>query len=194
MLSVEDWVVSRDERVLFGPVSFSLTKGELLHIKGENGAGKSSLLKSLLGFIAPEKGNIKYDSQALPDSIGFIGHRLGLTPTLSVSENLEYLAFNAPQNMTANEAITCVDLQPESETFISALSEGQKKRAALARFFYLKKALWVLDEPFSALDVAHQESFSLALASYLKEGGMVILTSHLPFEVQGIKVKEISLT
>lgn len=191
MLSVEGLVIQRNEIPLSGPLSFSLSEGDIIHLKGPNGAGKTTLMKTLLGLVSYSKGEINWDRGLSPDEIGYVGHKLALTPELTVKENLCYLQFGENGIGDIDKAIDNVGLSHLSDAFVASLSEGQKKRAALARFYYLKKTLWILDEPLSALDVAHQDLFLKMLEAYLARGGMVILSSHQAIALNQVKVNEV---
>lgn len=191
MLSVEGLVIERNEIPLSGPLSFSLSEGDIIHLKGPNGAGKTTLMKTLLGLVSYSKGEINWDRGLSPDEIGYVGHKLALTPELTVKENLCYLQFGENGIGDIDKAIDNVGLSHLSDAFVASLSEGQKKRAALARFYYLKKTLWILDEPLSALDVAHQALFLKMLEAYLARGGMVILSSHQAIALNQVNVNEV---
>ena len=193
MLSVTDLVIERGEDPICGPLTFSLQSGEIIHIKGPNGAGKTTLMKTLLGLLPHHQGQIDYGDDLSHSNIGYIGHKLGLTPELTVKENLTYLSFGEWPIGDIDKAIDKVGLRLELDSFVSNLSEGQKKRAALARFYYMKKKLWFLDEPLSALDVKYQTLFLDILERYLSQGGMVILSSHQSFALNNITVQALSL-
>lgn len=194
MLSVTDLIIQREEERVCGPLSFSVSKGEILHIKGPNGSGKTTLLKTLLGLNSDHQGEIQYHETLLSHNIGYIGHKLALTPALTVAENLSYLCFGEKPVIEIDDVLDRVGLSLEADSLIVNLSEGQKKRAALARFFCLRKAMWLLDEPFTALDVVQQSRFHDALSDYLTEGGMVILSSHQPFVLENKPVKEVEIS
>lgn len=193
MLSVTDLLIERDEIPVCGPLSFSLLSGDLIHIKGSNGAGKTTLMKTLLGLLTPAEGKITYADALSHAHIGYIGHKLGLTPELTVKENLAYLSFGDTGIGDIDKAIEKVGLGKEADSFVSTLSEGQKKRTALARFYYMEKKLWLFDEPLTALDAKHQELFLETLEAYLLQGGMVILSSHQTFALNHTQVQEVCL-
>lgn len=197
MLSVDGLLVEIQDNTLFGPIDFSLGPGELLHIKGKNGAGKTSLLKTMLGLMDKSAGKVLFEGKTFEHAqsdIGYIGHKLALTPQLTVKENVSLLTTNQAIAMPIEKAIDKVGLRLYMDTSIENLSEGQKKRASLVRFFYLKKKLWLIDEPFSALDKEQQDVFRQALTAYVNKGGMVILSSHLPLSLMDITARELALS
>ena len=178
----------RNGRRLFKDVSFGLGAGDMLRITGPNGSGKSSLLRLLCGLAQPDEGYIELFGQALVRHSGalasrllWIGHAPGVKALLTVQENLSWLAaLHGHGTIDAIEgAIVALGLRGFEDTRCHALSAGQQRRVALARL-YLPGApmLWLLDEPFTALDKAGTAQLEAHLAMHCERGGTVVLTTH----------------
>jgi heme exporter protein A len=193
---------SRGDRVLFHHLSFTLTAGELLHITGRNGSGKTTLLRTICTLTRPLEGQIKLrgvDVHALGDDyrsqIAYVGHLNGIQGELTPFENLRISADAEGTDEPLRIETTLVRLQLDAYRYFPAkvLSQGQKRRLALARLLLLNRPLWVLDEPFSALDVESVTIMGGLLADHLRRGGMVLLTSHHEHNIEGSKCRELSL-
>jgi heme exporter protein A len=178
----------RNQRRLFNDVSFGLAAGDMLRIIGPNGSGKSSLLRLLCGLAQPAEGRVELFGQALAQQRGalasrllWIGHAPGVKALLTVEENLSWLgALHGRDAIAAVErAIVAVGLRGFEDTRCHALSAGQQRRVALARL-YLPSApmLWLLDEPFTALDRSGTAQLEAHLAMHCERGGAVVLTTH----------------
>ena len=178
----------RDQRRLFKGVSFRLRAGDMLRIRGPNGSGKSSLLRLLCGLARPADGHVELFGEALARQHGtlasrllWIGHAPGVKALLTAEENLSWLeAMHAcGATVAIEEALVAVGLRGFEDTRCHALSAGQQRRVALARL-YLPGApmLWLLDEPFTALDTAGTAQLEAHLAMHCERGGTVVLTTH----------------
>jgi heme ABC exporter, ATP-binding protein CcmA len=184
LLSVERLEIERDDRVLFSPITFDLLKGEIIKITGENGAGKSSILRAILGFLSISDGSIRYlggHSKAsyaeFLKEVLYIGHTTGVKDSLTVRENLTLL--NGPlRDDQLIKVVNRLQLQDCLEQLCRQLSAGQKKRVALASLWLTTSSIWVLDEPIASLDSSGQSIVEGALLDHLKEGGAVIMTTH----------------
>lgn len=178
----------RGDRPLFRPLSFSLASGELLHIRGHNGRGKTTLLRSLCGLSLPANGEIRWQGQAIRaldedygQYLAYIGHLNALQAELSAWENLRAstcLHLCTTTTSAIGEALAYVGLEAVSALSTKALSQGQKRRLALARLLLLAKPLWILDEPFTSLDVQSIRIIANLLTRHLTQGGMVVMASH----------------
>lgn len=183
----------RNKRQLFAPISFELTSGEILIIEGANGAGKSSLLRLLSGIATPASGDIHWQGHSIYHSLyhyvselNYLGHQNGLKPGLTVNENLVLAQqLNLPESLqkeslllTLTTKLAQFKLTPYRNTLIQHLSAGQKRRLALLKCFWLKKPLWILDEPLSSLDKETQSIFLTELKNHLEKGGIAIISSH----------------
>lgn len=188
MLSVQNLACVRGDRLLFKSVGFELNAGGLLYVLGENGSGKTSLLRLLCGFLRPEEGavfwreeNIKQDPEAYLSDLLYIGHLNGLKDDLTALENLlmsTRLAGYESDAERALAALAAIGLDRCANLPVRVLSQGQKRRVALARLWLTDTLLWVLDEPFSALDAASVDVLALRLSQHMLNGGMTIITTH----------------
>ncbi len=175
----------RDERVLFSELSFTLSSGQVLLIEGANGAGKTSLLRILTGFRKPDTGDLFWNDDAIDDDTqefyqdtAYIGHHNGLKDTLTAEENLHYAQALACTALTIDNALEQVGLDGYQQTLVRFMSAGQRRRLALARLLCTRKALWILDEPFTSLDRASIKLFEKFIETHVSQGGLVIMTSH----------------
>ncbi len=181
-LLISDISAYRGERCLFEHLSLRLEAGEILQVLGPNGAGKSTLLKILVGLRSPDKGSVSWNSQTLytvleeyQSDLSYLGHRLGLKHSLSVLENLTLSAAD-PHEIPA--IINRMGLKASQSLPIAALSRGQQQRTALARVLLARKKLWILDEPFAALDQAGFDLMQALIEQRRVSGGTIILSSH----------------
>jgi heme exporter protein A len=178
----------RDQRRLFKELSFRLWAGDMLRIRGANGSGKSSLLRLLCGLAQPTAGHVELFGQALARQRGalasrllWIGHAAGVKALLTVEENLAWLGDLHPHGASPmiGHALAAVGLRGFEDTPCHALSAGQQRRIALARLYLPgTPALWMLDEPFTALDTAGTAQLEAHLAMHCMRGGTVVLTTH----------------
>lgn len=189
MLEVSNLACTRGERTLFSGVSFTLEALGLLHVAGANGSGKTSLLRLLCGLGAPDTGEVRWRGEtirALREAywreVVYMGHANALKDDLSAKENLLVacmLAGRPATGQAVSDALKAFGLAACEHLPVRALSQGQKRRSALARLALSRPApLWILDEPFAALDrdaVRHLEQLILA---YVEGGGSVIFTTH----------------
>lgn len=189
MLRVRDLECSRGGKVLFSNLSFELRAGQLLRISGSNGAGKSSLIRMLCGLLTPSAGTIEWNDAFIhTDRDGFhaqliyLGHTPALKGDLSAEENIVaagILSGDLITNKMARTGLAASGLSHLAERLVRTFSQGQKQRVALARLQLAKnKPLWLLDEPFNALDQAANESLQLLIREHLANGGIVALSSH----------------
>ncbi len=188
MLATTDLICSRGERRLFASVSFALDSGDWLHVQGENGAGKTTLLRTLVGLSPPDAGSIRWrgtDTRECADpfrrAFVYLGHASALKDELTPLENLRLaLAVDGLGAEEADllEALRRIGLQGREDLPCRALSAGQKRRVLLARLLLRTADLWVLDEPFSALDASGIELLGTMIASHLERGGIAVMTSH----------------
>jgi heme exporter protein A len=195
MFCVSNLSCSRGDRRLFSGVSFSLQLGQWLHLEGNNGVGKTSLLRLVCGLSALEEGEIHWqdqavgkDPQAFRADLAYLGHQLALKDDLSPLENLRIDAAIAGRQLTlpnAMQALAQMGLRGRENLPVRVLSQGQKRRTALARLVVSSAKLWVLDEPFVALDTAAQNALSQVLNGHLAKQGMVLLTSHQAVSLGG---------
>jgi heme exporter protein A len=193
----------RGGRKLFQSLSFSLEAGELLEVSGPNGSGKTSLLRMLCGLLAPSDGEILWQGtniQTLKEEylsrLAYLGHANGVKAELSASENLRIssgLAGVSPDAEKIGAALERMGLEEREAFAAKTLSQGQQRRLALARLLVSGKALWVLDEPLTALDKRAVHLVESVIAEHLEGGGMAVLTTHQPLDVGAGKSARIHL-
>ena len=204
MLRVVALACVRGEQPLFSNLSFDLDGGELLWVEGENGSGKTSLLRILAGLAAAESGAVAWRGQParglgedFTRELLFLGHANGLKDDLTVTENLRFAArlggFPADPAAVA-AAIASVGLSHRAHLAVRLLSQGQRRRAALARLWLDRlRALWILDEPFAALDVDSIDRLAARIATHLDAGGAAVLTSHQDVAVAARRTQRLRL-
>jgi heme exporter protein A len=194
MLCVSDLSCSRGDRRLFSGVHFTLNPGHCLHIEGDNGVGKTSLLRIVSGLSPAAGGSVQWQclpiqsSEAYRSARTYLGHMLALKEDLSALENLQFDAAIAGRLLSvsdAKEALLQLGLEGRLHLPVRVLSQGQKRRAALARLPASRALLWVLDEPLVALDRQAQTRVCQLLQMHLLAGGMALVTSHQPLQLMG---------
>ncbi len=190
----------RDDRVLFEGLSFTVSAGQVLLLEGQNGSGKTSLLRILCGFREPDEGELSWCADTLSDSsyfadLAYVGHLEGVKKELTVYENLKVaLALGQPGNYSIMDALDRVSLTDYDEVLVQALSAGQKRRLSLARLLMTKNILWILDEPFTSLDKQGIDLIETLMSEHCAMGGMIVLTSHHDLSIQGVDVQRILLS
>jgi len=197
LLSARQLSCERDERVLFSDLSFDLYSGELLQLEGPNGVGKTSLMRLLAGLLPVSSGEILWHAEPLAEqreafyqSMLFIGHLAGIKAELTPLENLKWFAAleGGQAEEDLEEALDRVGLRGFEDHPCHQLSAGQKRRVALARLLFTQRPLWLLDEPFTALDKQGVAAMEQLLSDHAADGGAVILTSHHALEkVAGLR-------
>lgn len=188
MLTAQGLACLRGDRLLFKNVGFELNAGGLLYVLGENGSGKSSLLRLLCGLLMPEEGTvfwcgktIKKDAENYLSNLTYLGHLNGLKDDLTALENLQIAARLAGNDASVQKtmaALTAIGIARCANLPVRVLSQGQKRRVALATLWLAESKLWILDEPFAALDTASVEVLASRLGEHMANGGMAIITTH----------------
>ena len=190
-LAAENLTLERGGRRLFANLSFEAKAGEALVVTGPNGAGKSSLLRGLAGFLSFASGSVRLESGAaasLQEQAHYLGHADALKAALTAAENLGFWA-EMLGGTAANvaPALARLGLPHVADFPVRALSAGQKRRVALARLLVAPRALWLLDEPTTALDAAAQALFAGIMRAHLETGGIVVAATHAPLGLEGTK-------
>ena len=178
----------RGERTLFTGLDFEVFAGQWLHVRGENGIGKTSLLRLLSGLTKPAAGEIFWNEQLISAdpseyhrNLLFLGHRDSLKEDLTALENLSIATALDGIVVTEDEILLALHrfgLRGREDLPVNCLSAGQKRRVLLARLLLRQAKLWILDEPFNALDVRAVEMLSELILEHIASGGMAIMTSH----------------
>ena len=196
MLEARELLCERDERTLFSGLSFTLNAGEWVQITGSNGAGKTTLLRLLTGLSRPDAGEVLWQGQPLHQvrdsyhqNLLWIGHQPGIKTRLTALENLHFYHRDG-DTAQCLEALAQAGLAGFEDIPVNQLSAGQQRRVALARLWLTRATLWILDEPFTAIDVNGVDR----LTQHTEQGGIVILTTHQPLNVAESKIRRISLT
>ena len=203
-LRLEDLTCIRSSRKLFSGLSLEVKPGELLRVRGANGAGKTSLLRMLCALMLPTQGQITWQGAPLAGQrsefnrcLVYVGHAAAVKDELSPLENLLdalALAGHPSTIPAAMQALVGAGLRGFERTPVRYLSQGQRRRSALARLALSQHApLWVLDEPFNALDAAATAWLTDLMESHLQNAGLVVLTSHQDMLIKVANQKELAL-
>ena len=178
----------RGERPLFAGLDFTAPAGSIVWVRGANGRGKTTLLRTLAGLSAPSAGTIDRRGAAAGWKPLYLAHANALKDDLSVGESLSFLLRvhgEEPQTGAIDAALECLDLHARKDAAVRTLSQGQRRRVALARLAaaFHRPGLWLLDEPYDALDVDGAAAVDALLALHARCGGITVLTSHLPLSL-----------
>jgi len=197
LLEARDLTCIRGQRALFEGLSFGISSGECLHVSGENGVGKTSLLRLLSGLSRPELGEVLWDGKSIvSDSVSYrhqllyMGHRDALKEDLTSLENLEMYAVLDNVALSQENALATLwrfGLRGREDLPVSCLSAGQK-RVLMARMITRQAKIWILDEPFNALDSNAVQILQKLIEEHIDAGGIVILTSHQALVIEGLRV------
>lgn len=191
----------RGDNTLFSELSIKVKSGELLRIRGENGSGKTSLLKIIAGINSPEEGNILWNKNNINQSddyahcVAYLAHRDGIKAELSTLDNLRfYEQFYQQVTNTALEKIL-EELDLLHTVYIAAgkLSFGQRRRLAFARLLLSDAKLWLLDEPFTGVDIQGRQRLEKLCLDFMESGGMIVMTHHAELENNDLRKKERSI-
>lgn len=198
MLEASDLSCTRSERTLFSGLSLRVGPGQLLHAAGDNGTGKTSLLRVLCGLLAPAEGVVRWGGERIESqretfhrALRYIGHASGVKDDLTARENLTFSArlcgVDVPPD-AVTRALAAFRLGDHADAPARHLSQGQRRRIALARLALGEGAsgtLWILDEPFTALDTRGVHVLTDLLAAHLARGGCAVVTTHQEVPLPG---------
>ena len=202
MLEVVGLTSQRNHRFLFQELGFSLTHGQGLLLQGQNGSGKSTLLRILSGLYDPDAGQVTWSGTSIQENLqdyhqqlAYLGHQDGLKHDLTGRENLVFsCALNKTSYSQTEKWIDLFEMQTILDRPVRHLSAGQKRKLALIRILSTQRRLWLLDEPFTSLDVQSCTRLEASLHAHLAQGGMFILTSHQEFLQAGGCIVEMQLS
>lgn len=201
MLEAHALTCVRGERQLFSDLNLTVRSGECLHVRGENGVGKTSLLRLLTGLSKAESGKIFWNGLSISkESTGyhrdllFLGHRDALKEDLTALENLQMYAALDDIQLPEDKALAALwrfGLRGREYLPVNCLSAGQKRRVLMARMLTRQAWLWILDEPFNALDVHAVQELQRLIAEHVEQGGLVVLTSHQEISLPQVRVLDL---
>lgn len=204
MLEADNLECVRGERRLFAGLGFRLGAGELLYLQGRNGAGKTSLLRMLIGLLPPAAGEIRWRGEAIGRAgeafradLCYLGHLNAIKEELTPLENLLAAARLAGEALSEDDALDALEqvgLAGREDLACKYLSQGQKRRVALARLVKERRPLWVLDEPFVALDVAAVDWLAGLISAHLQRGGLAVMTTHQLVDIPAGTIRELRLS
>lgn len=204
MLEAVNLACERGDKRLFSGLSFQLGEGGLLFLHGPNGSGKTTLLRVLCGLAVPAEGEVHWQGRSIHKlgedyraHVSYLGHLNGLKDDLTALENLRFatgLAGPSASDQLISDTLARLGVEMCQDLPIKMLSQGQKKRVALARFLLLKTRLWILDEAFTALDVRAVELLQTVLAEHTDHGGMAVLTTHQSVSIPARQIQHLHLS
>lgn len=187
-LDIEQLACQRGDKILFTDLNLTFKSGDFVQIEGHNGIGKTSLLRILAGLALPLSGKVRWNSceigadrEGYYDNLLYLGHQSGVKPELTAWENLHFYQQVSSSKQGDDilwQALEMVGLLGREDLSVSQLSAGQQKRIALARLWLSTAPLWILDEPFNAIDKSGVGVLTQHLEQHAEQGGIVILTSH----------------
>lgn len=204
MLEAVNLACERGDKRLFSGLSFQLGEGGLLFLHGPNGSGKTTLLRVLCGLAVPAEGEVHWQGRSIHKlgedyraHVSYLGHLNGLKDDLTALENLRFatgLAGPSASDQLISDTLARLGVEMCQDLPTKMLSQGQKKRVALARFLLLKTRLWILDEAFTALDVRAVELLQTVLAEHTDHGGMAVLTTHQSVSIPARQIQHLHLS
>jgi heme exporter protein A len=202
MLTAENLHLWRGERHVLKGVGFDLAAGELLHVSGPNGTGKTTLLRVVAGLAQPEQGEVRWRGVATQsigsqffEDLGYVAHDAGLKGDLTARENLAFAVRlrHAVAEADIDAALSALDVAYCAEVPARALSAGQRRRIALARLILSQASLWILDEPLTNLDIAGAALVLELIARHLDAGGLAMVATHGDMAIRGGAVRRLEL-
>ena len=186
LLRLEGLSCTRDGRSLFGNLDLALSQGECLELRGPNGSGKSTLLRAIVGLYPDFQGTISATACL------YWGHRLGLNGLLTAEENLRWYQALQPGKVAVATALERVGMRGYERVACQQMSAGQQRRVALARLLLCDAGLWLLDEPFTALDTQGQEMVRELILERVQHDGAVVCATHQPLALDGGRVLDLA--
>jgi heme exporter protein A len=169
----------RDDRLLFKNLSVKLESGQILRVSGPNGVGKTTLLRTIAGLFDIQEGEIRVNQQPLKECLQhilYIGHKPQVTTDLTVLDNLQFLTGVDETGLKIG--LGDVGLRGYHDSLVKELSQGQARRCALARLWCVQAPIWILDEPYTALDVDMVKTLDARITRHVMTGGVCLFTTH----------------
>ena len=200
VLKAEQLFCERDDRVLFRELSFSARAGEVIQIKGSNGSGKTTLLRVICGLNDNYHGTLKWVNEPIEDnqddfysSLIYLGHQVGVNKVLTPVENLRW-SVGLRENVTSEaiyEALAEIGLRGFEDSQCFSLSAGQQQRVSLSKLLLGAAIIWILDEPFTTLDVDGVQLLEKLLDDHARKGGVALVTTHHELSLPDLKILEL---
>lgn len=200
VLKAEQLFCERDDRVLFRELSFSARAGEVIQIKGSNGSGKTTLLRVICGLNDNYHGTLKWFNEPIEDnqddfysSLIYLGHQVGVNKVLTPVENLRW-SVGLRENVTSEsiyQALAEIGLRGFEDSQCFSLSAGQQQRVSLSKLLLGTAIIWILDEPFTTLDVDGVQLLEKLLDDHARKGGVALVTTHHELSLPDLKILEL---
>ena len=200
VLKAEQLFCERDDRVLFRELSFSARAGEVIQIKGSNGSGKTTLLRVICGLNDNYHGALKWFNEPIEDnqdgfysSLIYLGHQVGVNKVLTPVENLRW-SVGLRENVTSEsiyQALAEIGLRGFEDSQCFSLSAGQQQRVSLSKLLLGTAIIWILDEPFTTLDVDGVQLLEKLLGDHARKGGVALVTTHHELSLPDLKILEL---
>ena len=202
LISAKSLTCIREERMLFENLDLNICPGDIVQIEGANGSGKTSLLRILAGLSLPYEGDVLFQDKPIAQireqfhqNLLFLGHLAGVKGEMTAQENLAFnLALHGLDSSSAEDTLSEVDLLGFEDALASHLSAGQHRRIALAKLWQSRAPIWILDEPFTAIDKLGVKKLEQLFLQHANNGGCVILTTHQDLSLDNDRIKKITLT
>ncbi|MAD05530.1 cytochrome c biogenesis heme-transporting ATPase CcmA [Pseudoalteromonas shioyasakiensis] len=202
MLHIKAVTCIKQDRCLFADLNFSLKSGQIMQLAGPNGAGKTSLLRIIAGFAMPDEGDVFYQERSITkyydeyaQELMFIGHKTGVNTQLTALENVAFWlkinGYDCKQDLYP--ILAKIGLVGLEDVPVRMLSAGQQRRVALVRLWLNSAKLWILDEPFTALDKSGVAFLQERFVEHLNAGGAILLTTHQDLTTQFSDLKTVTL-
>ena len=200
VLKAEQLFCERDDRVLFRELSFSARAGEVIQIKGSNGSGKTTLLRVICGLNDNYHGTLKWFNEPIEDnqddfysSLIYLGHQVGVNKVLTPVENLRWSVGlrEKVKSEAIYQALAEIGLRGFEDSQCFSLSAGQQQRVSLSKLLLGTAIIWILDEPFTTLDVDGVQLLEKLLGDHSRKGGVALVTTHHELSLPDLKILEL---